>query len=127
MKSSGEGITLVSGACPEGADNFAAEAAALYNVPIVEFPIDKHGIKNRWEFTQRAYARNRQIVDRAEGLFCWIHSDRAGGTENTISQELEMGKRIYLVTEEGSVYLSLDGQIPKCDPALRLLDSNSIG
>jgi predicted Rossmann fold nucleotide-binding protein DprA/Smf involved in DNA uptake len=118
----GEGLVLVSGACPEGADHFAKEASDLFQVKIDEYPIDKTNIKGKWEFTKRAYERNRTIADRSEAVFCWVHSSRTGGTENTIQHALELKKKVFLVEESGWVYLYQDGQLPTCEPVVHLPD-----
>ena len=123
------GFTIVSGGCPQGADAFAKECALkLFDPPLdyVEFPIDKTGVSNRWEFTKRAYARNRLVAEKSwDGLYCLVADDRTGGTENTIKQALELKTPVFLVTNSGEVFLSQDGRIPTCDPVVRLLDLKS--
>lgn len=116
-------LVLVSGGCENGADSFAETAARINERQIVVFPIDKKGATSRWEFTERAYERNEKIARESEELFCLVSSDRTGGTENTISHAIKLGKRVFLVLENGDVYLSQDGQMPKtpCDPVARLL------
>lgn len=120
-------ITIVSGGCPKSADEFAEEAAKIYGVPTLIFPIDKEGITARWQFTQRAHARNRKVAEASDILFCLVHESRTGGTENTIKHALELKKEVYLVNEKGEIYLSTDGSYPKCAPWADLLDSNSTG
>lgn len=125
------GFTIVSGGCPKGADAFAKEfALKMFDPPLdyVEFPIDKEGVANRWEFTKRAYARNRLVAEKSwSGLYCLVASDRTGGTENTIEQCLELKNPVYLVNDSGEVYLSTDGAFPTCDPVVRLLDWSPTG
>jgi hypothetical protein len=117
-----EGLSIVSGACSQGADLYAFEAAKLHEpkLVMVEFPIDKKGIDNRWEFTKRAYERNRQVAERSTGLYALVATDRLGGTENTIKYMAELKKPIYLVTTSGEIYLSEDG-MKRCDLVQRLL------
>ena len=122
MAEHGENLVLVSGAAKQGADSFAKEASVLYKVPIIEYPVDTTGIKGKWQFTQRAYERNRKIAEKAQELFCLVHLDRTGGTENTIKHALELKTKIFLVDMMGRVYLSEDGRLPTCDPVRRLLD-----
>ncbi len=117
----GDRLVLVSGAARQGADSFAKEASRIFKVPIIEYPVDTAEVKNRWQFTQQAYARNRKIAERSEELFCLVHSDRTGGTENTVKHALELKRRIFLVNGRGEVYLSEDGSFPTCDPVRRLL------
>lgn len=115
------GLYVVSGACADSADEFAAQACKVLGIKLIEYPIDKKGIANKWEFTQRAYARNRQIAEKSNDLYCLVHPDRTGGTENTIKHAVEMGKNVYLVNELGELYLSEEGEYPKCGPEVRLL------
>lgn len=118
-------LTVVSGGAMAGADLFAKDIAKRMGCDYVEFPVDVTGIKGKWEFTERAYARNRKIAWRSEEIYCLVHSDRTGGTENTIKHALEFQKKIFLVTETGEVYLSPDGKMPTCAPVVRLLDLKS--
>jgi len=117
-------IVIVSGGCPIGADAFAEEAAKLYGLPTKIFPIDKTGVSTKWQFTTKAYERNAKIAENSEKLYALISDDRTGGTENTIKHALELGKPVYLVTSNGEVYLSKDGQNSICAPEVRLLDLN---
>ena len=126
--------TIVSGGAREGADAFARELAPIYSCRYEEFPIDRGGLP--WDtdrdlayrmFTERAYARNRQVAERSNEIYCLVAPDRKGGTENTVKHALELKTAVYLVNNSGEVFLSLDGEFPKCDPVLRLLDSSCTG
>jgi len=121
-----ENITIVSGGCEKGADWFAKEYAFIIceNVfEYIEFPIDKKGITGKWDFTKRAFARNRLVAERSRnGLFCLVSEDRTGGTENAIGHALELQVPVFLVNNLGEVFLSQDGKFPQCEPAARLLD-----
>jgi predicted Rossmann fold nucleotide-binding protein DprA/Smf involved in DNA uptake len=123
------GFTIVSGGCPKGADAFAKEFCKLGFEPgldYFEFPIDKTGVENKWEFTKRAFARNRLVAEKSwSGIFCLVSEDRTGGTENTIQHALDLQVPVYLVLNSGEVFLSKDGSLPKCDPVVRLLDLKS--
>jgi hypothetical protein len=123
------GFTIVSGDCPQGADAFAKEFCKLGFEPGLDyfgFPIDKTGVSSKWEFTKRAYARNRLVAEKSwSGIFCLVSEDRTGGTENTIQHALDLQVPVYLVTNSGEVFLSQDGSLPKCDPVVRLLDLKS--
>lgn len=106
-----ENIEIVSGACPKGADHFAAEAARFYGVKLVEFPVPTDPpIKHRGDFRERAYARNKLIAEYSDVLFALVHSSRVGGTENTISHAYALEKKVFLVDEAAQIYLSQDGQ-----------------
>ena len=96
-------LELVSGACPKGADDFAATAARLYGVKIKEFPVG--GAAHKGEFVQKAYARNRQIAEYSDVIYALVHSDRTGGTENTIKHAHDLEKTVYIVDDSGQIYL----------------------
>jgi len=87
------GVSLVSGGCPKGADRFAEILAKKHNIPIkihvAEW--DKYGKK-------AGFKRNTYIARDAEILIACVASDRTGGTEDTISKYLKMGKtRLILI------------------------------
>lgn len=125
----GSGLTIVSGGCPKGADAFAEEVADLHVPPIAKqiYPIDKEGIASRWEFTERAFARNRLVAQDSTELYPLVHSDRTGGTENTVGHALKLKVPVFLVNDQGEVYLSLDGDFPTCAPVVSLLDWSCTG
>jgi predicted Rossmann fold nucleotide-binding protein DprA/Smf involved in DNA uptake len=103
-------IEIVSGGCRSGADSFAKETATIYKLKYKEFPIQEDPPpKHKGEFTERAYARNRQIAEYSDVVFALIHDDRTGGTENTIKHCQELGTKIFLVDLEGKTYLLQDG------------------
>lgn len=82
-----ENVVIVSGACSRGADHFAAEAAKVFGVELLEFPVPldppiAEGDRN--EYRKRAFARNRLIVENSGIVFALVHEDRKGGTENTV-------------------------------------------
>jgi len=118
-------LVIVSGGCPTGADEFAMFAAELFGVETDIYPIDDTGVKNKWDFTQKAFARNRMVAEKSDSLFCFVHSSRTGGTENTIQHALELKKKVFLVSETGEVYLSLDGNFTKCESVANLLGLKS--
>ena len=109
----GTGFAIVSGGCPEGADAFAKTAANLFDPPLqmVEFPINKEGIDSKWEFTKRAYARNRLVAEKSSELYCLVHPDRTGGTENTIRFAIELGTPVFIIDNNGCVFRSTDGAV----------------
>lgn len=99
----GRDVVLVSGACPKGADRFAADAARHFRTALSEHPIPKRDYPNEWEFTQAAYVRNREIVMDSDYVVALIHPDRTGGTENTLEHCRDLGKDAYLVDSDGRV------------------------
>jgi hypothetical protein len=114
-------IVVVSGGCPQGADKFAKDWAT-YNkyAGYIEHPIDKSTpIMHKGEYVKRAYARNRLIAIDSDALFCLVHQDRTGGTENTIKHTEELireghRKKIFLVDDSGAIYLSSGDQKIPC-------------
>ena len=115
-------VVLVSGGCAQGADTFAEEAADIYGITKLIFPIDRKDITSRWEFTKLAYERNKVVAQNSTAVYALVTEDRTGGTENTVEHALKLQKPVYLITNSGEVYLSQDGSLPKCDPVVRLLD-----
>lgn len=90
------GDWIVSGGCPEGGDAFAEEIAKANGIPIIIFPAD-------WELHGKAagFIRNQDIADWSNQLIACVHSDRTGGTEDTIKKFLIRGQHqidnLYLV------------------------------
>lgn len=99
-------ITIVSGACRLGADSFAAEAAQLYGLKLLEFPVPKKDYAHRGEYREAAFDRNRLIAENSEMGFALVTRDRTGGTENTVEHYRKLRKRIILIDDVGRAYLS---------------------
>lgn len=113
-------LVLVSGGCRKGADAFAEEAAKAYGVPMALYPVDtSEGIQGRWDYAQKAFSRNRDIAADSDVIYAWVSEDRTGGTENTIGHALDLEKKVFLVLQNGSVYLIKDGLV-SCEPAKQL-------
>lgn len=105
IKKSGGDLTVVSGGA-SGPDSFAEEAADILGAKKTIHRIPKDPpVKHRGEFTERAYARNRLIVEDSDVIFALIHHTRTGGTENTIKHANELGKKVFLVQDDGRIYL----------------------
>lgn len=100
-------IVIVSGACPKGADAFAAEYARITGVSLVEFPVPKVSYGSRGEFAQAAFARNKLIADDSVIGLALVAMDRTGGTENTVKHYTKQGKKVYLADDDCTLYLSL--------------------
>jgi len=94
-------VTVVSGACPKGADLFAAQAAREMGIKLFEFPVPKGMRGDMSAFVMGAFARNRTIVENSDVVFALVHPDRTGGTENTVGHALGLGAPVFLVDEEG--------------------------
>lgn len=75
---------IVSGGAKKGADKFAEQAAKFYGRKMVVHYPDLEGCVAYHEFVVRYYARNKKIADDVDELHALVHSDREGGTENTI-------------------------------------------
>jgi predicted Rossmann fold nucleotide-binding protein DprA/Smf involved in DNA uptake len=97
------GVVVVSGGA-RGPDSFAEEAADAFGLDKIIHRVPK--AENRWDFRQKAFARNRLIVIDSDVVFALVHPDRKGGTENTIEHAHELGKKVFLVDQDGQVYLS---------------------
>lgn len=77
---------LVSGGCKRGADAFAEELAAELGLEIIVFLPDLYGVKTRFDYAARCYARNTLIADESDRLIACVAPDRKGGTEDTIKK-----------------------------------------
>lgn len=109
-KKYGDNLIIVSGACQQGADKFAKEACKFFNVDIVEHPVDTSTpIKNKWDYTKRAYERNSLVArDALHSLFALVLDRRKGGTEDTVTKYSEFivagePRNLYLVYEDFSI------------------------
>lgn len=103
-------IVLVSGACPKGADSFAAEHAKIFGTQIKEFPVPKKKYAHKGEWVAEAFARNRLIVENSDVIFALRAADKTGGTENTIKHAQELKKKTYEVDENGNLLLIVAGE-----------------
>lgn len=98
-------IVVVSGGAV-GPDTFAREAAEHFGVGYREYPIKRDPpITSRWEFVQRAFGRNRDIVIDSDIGFALVSKDRKGGTENTLEHADVLQKRYFRVDVSGRSYL----------------------
>lgn len=72
---------IVSGGCPQGADNFAELIAKTQQVPITIHYAqwNKHG-------NSAGFLRNGDIADQADVLIACVDPFREGGTEDTIKK-----------------------------------------
>lgn len=108
QKFKGQEIVVVSGGCPRGADRFAEEHALSLGLSTLIHPIWTKGetpYGGRGEFTRRAHARNALIARDSDIVFALVHSDRKGGTENTVGHALRLGKTVFVVDDRGLFYL----------------------
>lgn len=107
-------VVIVSGACPLGADKFAAMCAPVHGCGLLEFKVPKIRYASKHAFREAAFARNREIAENCDICFALVHSDRTGGTENTIGHCVDLGKTCYLVLDDGAI-TTLAGK-PASDP-----------
>ena len=87
------GDEIVSGGCPQGADNFAERIAKVKQVPIKIYYAE-------WRRLGRGagFARNGNIAKDADVLIACVAEDRTGGTEDTIKKYQKLGKTtLFLV------------------------------
>lgn len=101
-KHGNDGVIVVSGGCPTGADEFARISSEVLDTWYVEFRPKVEPYCQRWEFTVAAFARNRTIAENCDVLFALVASDRKGGTENTISHAKKCGVTYYVVDSKGN-------------------------
>lgn len=96
-----ENVTVVSGGCPTGADAFAKEAASIRGTKYLEFPIPRDPpIRDKWDFTQRAYGRNGFVAENCDIMYALVHRDRTGGTEDTVKKSLRLLRPTWLVGDD---------------------------
>lgn len=83
------GSVVISGACPNSPDAWAAEEARKRGLQVVEFPVDKTGLpawpKGRAEFGKRAFERNQKIVDAADILIAFWDG-KSKGTHDSVNR-----------------------------------------
>lgn len=75
----------------DGADSMARDVAELMEVPFKEFPV----LKGPGTFAQRAFARNSQIVARADRLIAFFGPRVTRGTTDTIEKALAKGIPVH--------------------------------
>lgn len=99
-------IVVVSGGCRTGADSYAEEAARANGLNTLIHPVQKDPpIRNKKDFRDRAFARNRLVARDSDLLFALVSEDRTGGTEDTIEHMKQFGKPVWIVDGSGIPYL----------------------
>lgn len=90
------GSVVISGGC-RGVDTWAVAEAKAQGLETIEFlPGDLTGCRELWEFTEKYYARNKQIAEACDVLVAFVTDDRSGGTENTIQHAQRVGKTVIV-------------------------------
>lgn len=87
------GDWLVSGGCPQGADNFAEKIAKAQGYPILIFYPDWKGVGK-----YAGFKRNTDIALNSDILIACVAEDRTGGTEDTV-------KKFIARNGEGNLFL----------------------
>lgn len=93
VKDIGVSYKIVSGGCPIGADRFAEEIAKARGLTItIHYP--------DWTSLGKVagFARNTKIAEDCDVLIAVVASDRKGGTEDTVTKALKLGKKVICVT-----------------------------
>ena len=87
-----DSFSIVSGGCPKGGDRFAEILAAKHNLDIKLYPAEwnKYG-------RSAGYKRNIFIARDADVLIASVANNRLGGTEDTISKYLALGKKRLII------------------------------
>lgn len=96
----GQQLIIVSGGA-RGPDTFAEEAADFYTLDKIIHLIPE----GPEHFAKRAYFRNGLIAQDSDIVFALVHQDRKGGTENTIEHCLNLKKKVFIVDDQGLIYL----------------------
>ncbi|MHB8407861.1 MAG: hypothetical protein ACYDHY_07065 [Acidiferrobacterales bacterium] len=109
-------IMLVSSGCPQGADNFAEQAAVVHLLPIIVHR-PEGTIANKWEFRNAAFARNKLIAQECDVLYALCDPSREGGTENTIQHAKDFGKAVWVDVDGSAFYLEHEPRDPNPDRA----------
>ena len=90
-------LIIISGGCPEGADQFAEQAADLYGCSCtVHYPLKYPPAVTRHEAVQRFYRRNLKIVRDSETILALVNPGRTGGTEHTLRHATALGRAIII-------------------------------
>lgn len=103
----GRTVIVVSGGCPRGADRFAEQAAHVLGLEMLIHPVVKLGdapVAHKGDFRRRAFERNGLIARDSDVLFALVSPCRTGGTEDTVSKALELGKRVFIVDDAGLLF-----------------------
>jgi hypothetical protein len=91
-------LEFVSGGCKEGADAFIKGLCTRYKLPLTEhLPVFAVSGEHYWDKVNAYYARNKLIAEDCNFLIAMPAEDRKGGTENTIIQAQELGKKVILI------------------------------
>lgn len=97
----GDDVTIVSGACLEGADRFAVVIAKHFHTRLVEHPPDRtthQGLPQPLRATKQNHDRNTLIArDSRDVLIACVAPDRTGGTEDTITKWKRLHPSVPLV------------------------------
>lgn len=90
-------ITLVSGGCKKGADDFAKLYATTFNIEIKEHLPKVSGEYSKKDYAIACHARNKLIAEDCNILIALVKPERKGGTENTIKHAKKLKKPIILL------------------------------
>lgn len=86
---------IVSGGC-RGVDSWAEERAKKRGLQTLIFKPNLSGIKYKGDIVQRYYDRNKKIAEACDILYAFVSVHRKGGSENTITHAIRLGKKIVL-------------------------------
>jgi len=88
--------TVVSGGCPDCADQWAEEEAKRLGLQTDIYRPNTKGLKQYHQIVQAYYARNRQVALHCDIMFAFVAKDRTGGTENAIKHAYDLNKEVYI-------------------------------
>ena len=89
---------IVSGGC-RGVDTWAANAARLRGLQVIEFLPNLPKSAPRWAYTKAYHERNKKIAENSDVIYAFVANDRTGGTENTIKHAQKLGVRVEIFNQ----------------------------
>jgi len=90
-----KGVTIISGGA-KGVDGAAADHARERGLEVIECLPDLEGCIERYQYTERYYARNQRIVDGCDMVVAFTEKDN-GGTWDTIKRAIKANKPVKII------------------------------
>ncbi|MBW2609936.1 MAG: hypothetical protein JRC68_06300 [Deltaproteobacteria bacterium] len=95
VKSFDQGDIIISGGCC-GVDTWAEDMSKKIGLSRIIHEPNLAGVRNRGEAARRYFERNKLIAQDCDVLHAFVSPDRKGGTENTISHAVKLGKPVII-------------------------------
>ena len=90
-----EGVTIISGGA-KGVDKAAEEYARRRGLEVIVKLPNLDGCEKRFEYTERYYDRNQEIVNSSDLIVAFTEKDK-GGTWDTIKRAHKAGKPVKII------------------------------